>query len=264
MDFKNKVVWITGASSGIGEYLAYAFAEQGAQLILSARNTEELARVQQHCAHPDQVLTLTLDVADFGRIPAAVQTAVQTFGRIDILVNNAGISQRDSVLNSSLDVVRKIMDVNFIGTVAMTREVLPLMIRQKAGQIVVMSSVMGKIGTPWRSTYAASKHALHGFFDSLRAELVRDKIPVTLICPGFVTTNVTINALKGDGSKHSVMAETTRNGMPPGVFAQKALRAIAARREEVYIGGFKEGFALFLKRWLPGVFSKMIARVKVT
>ncbi|HMQ89509.1 MAG TPA: SDR family oxidoreductase [Flavilitoribacter sp.] len=263
MDFKNKVVWITGASSGIGEYLAYAFAEKGARLILSARNAQELERVKNQCADPGSVMTLPLDVADFNRIPGAADEAVARFGRLDLLINNAGISQRDSAMNTGLDVVRKIMDVNFTGTVAVTHEVLPHMLAQKSGQIVVMSSVMGKFGTPWRSSYSASKHALQGYFDSLRAELVEAGIPVTIICPGFVRTNVTINALRGDGTPNNVMADTTANGIPPDVFAQKVLRTIAAKKEEAYIGGFREVLGVYLKRWLPGGFSQMIARGKV-
>ncbi len=262
MDFKDKVVWITGASSGIGEHLAYAFAKAGADLILSARNEQALQRVQQQCDPNVRTLILPMDVTAFDRIRGLAARALNHFGRVDILINNAGISQRSLVKDTDLAVDQKIMDVNFIGTVAVTKAVLPYMIRQKSGQIVAISSVMGKIGTPKRSAYAASKHALHGFFDCLRAEVHHKGIGVTLICPGYVHTNVSVNALTGDGSKNNKMAETTQNGLPPDVFAQKALRAIRRGKEEVYIGG-KEIMGIYLKRFLPGVLSRVVRKMDV-
>ncbi|NUN99776.1 MAG: SDR family oxidoreductase [Saprospiraceae bacterium] len=262
MSFQNKVVWITGASSGIGEHLAYAFATQGARLILSSRNEAELERVKKRCTAAAQVLLLPLDVAQFGTIPEAVQKATAQFGQIDVLVNNAGISQRALAADSAFEVDQRIMDVNFLGTVAMTKAVLPLMLARRSGQIVVISSVMGKVGFPGRSAYAASKHALHGFFDTLRAEVFRHNIKVTILCPGYVQTNVTVNALKGDGSKNNVMAEETRNGIPADVFAAKALRIIAAEKEEALIGG-KELLGVYLKRFIPGVLSRIIRKREV-
>ena len=164
MVFKDKVIWITGASSGIGEHLAYAFSEQGAKLILSSRNLQELTRVKQNCSQPDSIRILSLDVADFEQVPTIYQQVKEAWGTPDILINNAGISQRELVKDTAFLVDKKIMDVNFLGTVAVTKAVLPDMLVQKSGQIVVISSVMGKIGTPFRSAYAASKHALQGVF----------------------------------------------------------------------------------------------------
>ena len=262
MNLAGKTVWITGASSGIGEHLAYAFAAQGASLILSSRNVAELERVKNKCHGAPRVLLLPLDVAQFDAIPGAVQQASAQFGQIDILVNNAGISQRALAKDSSFEVDQRIMDVNFLGTVAMTKAVLPLMLARHSGQIVVMSSVMGKVGFPGRSAYSASKHALHGFFDTLRAEVFRDNIKVTILCPGYVQTNVTINALKGDGTANNVMAEETKHGIPADVFATKALRVIAAEKEEAVIGG-KETLGVYLKRFLPGVLSGIIRKREV-
>jgi short-subunit dehydrogenase len=262
MQFKDKVVWITGASSGIGEHLAYAFAKQGAQLILSARNEQALHQVEANCPKGTRVLILPMDVTDFGSISGLTARAINHFGKINILVNNAGISQRSLVKETELAVDQKIMDVNFIGTVAVTKAVLPYMIRQKEGQIIAISSVMGKIGTPRRSAYAASKHALHGFFDCLRAEVYEDNIAVTLICPGYVHTNVSVNALTGDGSKNNKMAETTKGGLSPDDFAQKALRVIGRKKEEAYIGG-KEILGIYLKRFLPGVLSRVVRKMEV-
>lgn len=263
MHYKDKVIWITGASSGIGEHLAYAFAKQGAELILSARNEEELKRVQQNCDPSVRTLVLPMDVTDYGSLSGLAARVMNHFGRIDVLVNNAGLSQRSLVKDTDLSVDRKIMDVNFIGTVALTKAVLPYMLRQKSGQIVAISSVMGKIGTPRRSAYAASKHALHGFFDCLRAEVYEQNIKVTLICPGYVRTKVSINALTGDGSPNNEMADTTQQGLSPEAFAEKALRVIRRGREEAYIGG-KEIMGIYLKRFLPGVLSRVVRGMKVS
>lgn len=263
MHFKDKVIWITGASSGIGEHLAYAFVESGADLILSARNEQELQRVQQNCPRNSRVLLMPMDVTEYDKISGITARAINHYGKIDILINNAGISQRSLVADTKLSVDQKIMDVNFIGTVAVTKAVLPYMTRRKQGQIVAISSVMGKIGTPRRSAYAASKHALHGFFDCLRAEVYQKNIHVTLICPGYVHTNVSINALTGDGSPNEKMAETTKQGLEPNVFAQKALRAIYKKKEEAYIGG-KEILGIYLKRFLPGVLSKHVRGMEVS
>jgi short-subunit dehydrogenase len=262
MNFKDKVVWITGASSGIGEGLAYALANEGAKLAISSRNETELERVKGNCPQGIEVEVIPMDVSHFDRVPIAAQRVLDRFGFINILINNAGISQRDLVKDTVLEVDKKLMDVNYLGTVAVTKAVLPAMIQQRFGHIVTISSVLGKYGVAYRSGYSASKHALHGFFDSLRAELEGEQVDITLICPGYVRTNVTINALKGDGSKNNVMAESTAAGMEPAEFARKALRAISRRSPEVYIGG-KEAVAIYLKRFVPGLFRRIIARQKL-
>lgn len=263
MQFKDKVVWITGASSGIGEHLAYAFAGQGAKLALSARNEAELQRVRDNCPDGTDILLVPLDITDTNRVFEAARTIIQHYSFLNILINNAGISQRELAKDTDLDVDRRVLEVDYLGTVAVTKAVLPTLLRQQFGQIVVISSIMGKIGTPMRSAYAAAKHALHGFFDSLRAELHHDNIAVSIICPGFVHTNVTLNALRGNGQPNAVMAESTAAGLPPDVFARKAMRAIAARKAEVYIGG-KEVLSVYLKRFAPGILRWLIRRVKVT
>lgn len=262
MQFKDKVVWITGASSGIGEFLAYAFAREGAHLVLSSRNAAELERVQSGCPSSTKSLVLPLDVVDFPSLPDAVQRVVQHFGHIDLLVNNAGISQRELALDTQLHVDQRIMDINYFGVVALTKAVAPLMRQRKSGHIVVMSSVLGKFGAPYRSAYCASKHALHGFFDSLRAELYSDQVHVTLICPGYVRTNVTINALRGDGSANQVMAESTNEGFDPDFFARKALQAIAQHRREVVIAK-REALGVLLQRFVPSVYARIARNMKL-
>lgn len=261
MDFKNKVAWITGASSGIGEHLAYALAEQGAKLILSSRNEKELQRVKDNCHTDTEIMILPLDVADFESIPTAVVKAVATFGNIHILINNAGLSQRALIKDTAFEVDQKIMNINYLGTVAMTKAVLPVMLEQGFGNIAVISSVMGKVSVPYRSAYAASKHALHGYFDALRAEVFGDNIKVTVFCPGYVRTNITVNALTGDGSKLNTMTPQSDKGMDPAVFAQKALRAIAQGKGEVHVGG-RELMAIYVKRYFPRFFSYAIKKME--
>ncbi len=263
MNFDNQVVWITGASSGIGEHLAYAFATEGAQVVLSARNETELERVASRLHQKPNHLILPLDVTQTDRLPDLTRRVIDHFGRIDLLINNAGISQRAFVQDTDLEVDRRVMEVNYFGTIALTKAVLPYLMQQQFGHIVVVSSVMGKLGTAKRSAYAASKHALHGYFDSLRAELADSRIDVTLLCPGFVQTQVSINALTGDGTKHAKMSETTAAGLPPDVFAKRALRAIAARKREVLIGK-REIYGVYLKRFFPGMLANIVARRQVS
>lgn len=259
MNFNQKVVWITGASSGIGEHLAYAFSKAGAKLILSSRKEKELERVKSQCVDPTMVRILALDVTNFDEIPNIAQQAISSFGQIDLLINNAGISQRALVKDTNLSVDQRIMDVNFIGTVAVTKAVLPHFLSRQTGHFVVMSSVTGKLGTPMRSAYAASKHALHGYFDSLRAEVYDDNVKVTIICPGYVRTNVSINALTGDGSKNNSMNKTTAAGLTPEELASKALKAISREREEIYIGK-KEILGIYIKRFFPRLLNKIVRK----
>jgi short-subunit dehydrogenase len=263
----NKVVWITGASSGIGEALVYELIKKGARLILSARRKVELERVKGNCPLHVQpfIRILPLDLGEPSLLKLNTEAAIQLFGHIDILINNAGISQRSLAKNTAIEVDRQLMEVDYFGTVALTKALLPHFLKRKAGHFVTVTSVMGLIGTPYRSGYAAAKHALHGFFDSLRAELWKDSrsIYVTLVCPGWVRTNLTLHALTGDGSPLNQMDEATRKGMSPQRFAKKMVRAIEKKKEEVYIGGRRERWAVFLKRHFPLLFSKIVRKAKV-
>lgn len=263
MAFRNKRVWITGASSGIGEALAYAMAAEGAHLILSARRVAELERVMQGCDAAASVQLVPLDLADHQSIPVIVTDVLKEQGKIDVLINNGGISQRSLALETSLEVDRKLMEVNYLGTVAITKAVLPSMLTHQVGHIVTITSLTGKFGTKLRSGYAASKHALHGFFDSLRAELGDTPIKITLVCPGFIRTNISKNAVTADGSAQGTMDEATDKGMAPEVLARKILRAIEAGREEANFGG-KEVLAVYLKRFFPGFLSRLMRKAKVT
>jgi short-subunit dehydrogenase len=264
MNFTNKVVWITGASSGIGKALALELSKQGAKLILSARNEEQLTIVKNACKNNDTIKVLTLDLEAYANLDSKVAEAIDWFGRIDILVNNGGVSQRSLANETAIAVDKRIMDINYLGTIALTKAVLPHFIKNKKGQFVVTTSIVGKIGTPLRSSYAASKHALHGFFDSLRAENHKQNISVTLVCPGFVKTNVSLNALTGDGSPQNKMDTATQNGIAPGRFAKIMAKAIIKKKEEVYIAGAKEKLGVYAKRFYPKLLSKMIRKLAVT
>ena len=180
------------------------------------------------------------------------------------MINNAGISQRSLVKDTSIEVDKRIMNINYLGTVALTKAMLPHFIEKNNGHFVVITSIVGKIGTPLRSSYAASKHALHGFFDSLRAEVHKNNIKVTLACPGFVQTNVSINALTGDGTPQNKMDIATKNGLPTEKFAELLIKAIQKEKQEVYIGGFKEKLGVYTKRFFPKLLSVMIRKMAVT
>lgn len=267
MSLQGKVIWLTGASSGIGEALAYALARKKVKLILSARRKEELERVKGNC-HPlaqPEIKLLPFDLAESSNLQLIAEAAIHLFGHVDILINNGGISQRSLAKETQVNVDRKIMEVDYFGTLSITKYLLPHFLKRKSGHYVVVTSAMGIIGTPYRSGYAAAKHALHGFFDSLRAELWKDSknIFVTLVCPGWVHTHVSMNAMMGDGTKLNQMDSTTHDGLDPKVFARKMIRAIEKRKNEVYIGGVKEVGAIYLKRFFPDLFARIVRTAKV-
>lgn len=260
MKFSGQVVWITGASSGIGEAAARAFAREGARLVLSSRRPVELERVRRACARPDEHVIVPLDLSRGETFPAAVAEVLARCGRIDVLLNNAGVSQRALAADAEPAVERALMEVDYFGPVALTKAVLPAMRARRAGRIVVVSSVMGYVGTPGRSTYAAAKHALHGYFDSLRAEVWREGIGVTLACPGYVKTAVSDNALGPRGNKHGQTDGTHQSGISAEHCATAIVRAVACGREEIYIG--REAYAIYVKRFLPWLFSRIVRRMK--
>ncbi len=256
------VIWITGASSGIGEAAAKKFSNSGYAIILSARNEHELNRVKQACTFPDDCQILPLDLASSADFAEKVATAISFFGQVDILLHNGGISQRSLIKDTLLEVDRRLMEVNYFGTVALTKAILPHFLSHKKGQFGVVTSLVGKFGSPYRSSYAGAKHALHGFFDTLRAEHHQDGISVTLICPGFIRTQVSINAVTGDGSPLGEMDQAQDQGMSPETCAEGIFKALLKKKEEVYIGG-KETLAVYLKRFLPGLFSRILRTAKV-
>jgi short-subunit dehydrogenase len=257
MTIDDRLVWITGASSGIGEALAYELSARGARLVLSSRREEALHEVRQRCARPATHTVQTLDLADPDSLRAAAATVQDEVGPVDVLVNNGGVSQRSTAAETDLGVVRRIMEINFFGAVQLTKAVLPAMQARGAGHVVVTSSLVGKFGTPQRSAYAASKHALHGWFDSLRAEVQGDGIDVTLVCPGFVRTNVVSNALTGDGTPTG--AASDEKGIPPEDCAEAIADAIVQEKAETYVGGW-EVMGVYAKRFVPDLFRRLLPR----
>ena len=262
MKFKDQVVWITGASSGLGEAMAKGFNAEGAKVILSARNVQELARVQATFSNPSTPsVILPFDVQKYHEAEARAAEALKAFGKIDILVNNAGLSQRSLAKDTPFAEELKIIEVDLIGTIALTKAVLPEIMRQK-GQIVVISSVMGKINTKYRTTYAAAKHGVVGYFESLRLEMLEEGVNILNIMPGFIATNITKNAV---GTTADVIKNSQNNlGLTPEAFAEQALVAIHRRKGNAYIGGFKEWAAMLIKRLSPALFDRFIVKQKVT
>ncbi len=261
MNFNNKIVWITGASSGIGEALAYAFAKQGAKLVLSARRENELQRVKNGCTGSPDILLLPFDLEDTSKVDILTQQVIKYFGRIDILINNGGISQRSLTKDTPIELDRKLMEVNYFSYVALTKSLLPQFIKQNSGHIVVISSIAGKFGFHLRSGYSASKHALHGFFESLRMEVYDNNIQVLMVCPGKIKTNVSINAITESGAKLNEMEASHEKAMSGEDCAAQIVRAISKNKYEVFIGG-GELNAVRLKRFFPNLFFRIIRKVK--
>jgi NADP-dependent 3-hydroxy acid dehydrogenase YdfG len=262
MTFDNSLVWITGASSGIGEACAYDFSRRGARCILSARREDALQEVRERCARPDEHLVVPLDLSDADSIHAAAERVRRDAGVLDLMLHNAGISQRSLARETDDAVVRRLMEVNYFGTVRLNQAVLPQMLTRQQGHIAVVTSLVGKFGTPLRSGYAASKHALHGYFDSLRAEVFDDGIRITLACPGFIRTQVSNNALTADGTAQGTMDDAQASGLPASDCARAIADAVVEAKDEVYIGG-REVAGVYLKRLSPTLFNRVIRSVSV-
>ena len=263
MSFRDRVIWVTGASSGIGEALARQLAARGATLILSSRREEALDAVRQSCERPDEHFVLPLDLADPSSLEYAAERVLDRFGHVDVMVHNGGVSQRALARDTKLSVDRRLMEVDYFGAVALTKALLPSMLERGAGRFVVVSSLVGKFGTPLRSGYSAAKHALHGFFEALAAEEHDSGVRVTMVCPGFIRTEVTLHALTADGSAQGTMDEAQDNGLSPEDCARQIVHAIETGKREVYVAG-KERFAVYVKRWFPGLFARIIRKAKVT
>ncbi|MDR9419390.1 SDR family oxidoreductase [Gracilimonas sp.] len=265
MNYQGKTIWITGASSGIGEAFAKAFYKEGANLILSSRRKEALLEVKKSLGNDtSNVKIITLDLTETDSFPKKTKDALATFGQIDVLINNGGISQRSTVLESEMSTYRRLMEVNYFGAIGLTKEVLPHMVERQSGHIIVTSSVAGKIGTKFRSGYAASKHAVQGFFNSLRQEMYEHNVAVTLLCPGFIKTDISKNALTGDGSKFGRMGDAHKKAMTADEMVDKVMPKIKSKKEEIYVAGFKEGLAIWVQRISPTLLNKILKNQKVT
>lgn len=257
---QNKVIWITGASSGIGEALVRACAKQKAMIILSARRENELKRVALEAGlNESNSMILPFDLADTSRAEDYVKHITKTFGKIDILINNGGQSQRSESIDISNETERKLFEINYFSAAHLSKAVLPHMIKNKNGKIVVVSSIAGKFGFYLRSTYSAAKHALHGYFESVRLEVEKHGVSVLLVCPGKVKTNVSLNAQSGDAASHNMMDPSHENAMSAEECARQIIQGILKNKEEIFIGG-KELLAVKIKRFFPKLFGRIIRK----
>jgi len=265
MKIQGKTAWITGASSGIGEAVAQELFRLGATVILSARSISRLEALKSSidAREEGRCFIVPFDVSKQTDIEEAASKVKQLVNRVDILVNNAGVSQRSLVLETELQVYRDLFEVNFFGALSVTKAILPWMIGNGGGHIVVISSITGKYGFRMRSGYAAAKHALHGFFETLRAELHDKKVQVTLICPGRVKTDVSVHSLTGDGKKYGKMDAGQEHGVPVEKCARIIVNSIKCNRKEVFIGT-RELFLLVVKRICPSLFYWIANRASPT
>lgn len=262
-DLRNKIVWITGASGGIGEGLAQRAAARGAKLILSARREAELERVRQGLPRPQDATLLPVDLTRLDDPVGLAAQASSCFGPIDVLVNNAGLSQRTEVLDTGMEAYRHLMEVDFFAPVALTKALLPTWVERGRGHCVVVSSVFGHIAMARRSGYAAAKHALHGWYDCARIELGPRGVNFTLACPGFVRTGIALNALGPGGQPLGRSDADIDGGMAPEFCAEKIWRAVERDDFEVVIAG-KERIAVWFKRFLPlPLYTAFARRLKV-
>ncbi|KAM9252896.1 dehydrogenase/reductase SDR family member 7B isoform 2-T4 [Dugong dugon] len=263
---QDAVVVITGATSGLGKECAKVFHAAGAKLVLCGRNREALEELTRELAapHATKVKThkpymVTFDLADPGAIVAATAEILQCFGHVDILVNNAGISYRGTITDTTVDVDKRVMETNYFGPVALTKALLPSMIERRQGHVAVISSIQGKISIPFRSAYAASKHATQAFFDCLRAEVRQHEIEVTVISPSYIHTNLSLNAITADGSRYGAMDKTTAQGRSPADVARDVLTAVGKKKKDVILADLLPFLAIYLRTLAPGLFFSLMA-----
>lgn len=260
---ENKVVWITGASSGLGKALARECALQGAQVVLTARRYDELEKVRFGLFKPEQHASVAADITDETQVRHAYEQVVAKKGRIDWLINNAGLSQRALIQDTTMQTERAIMEIDYFSQVFLTKTVLPTFIEQKSGRIAYVSSVAGLLGTQYRASYSAAKAAIHMWANSLRAEVAEFGVGVSVIFPGFVKTNVSFNALNGEGKPQGHQDEAIENGLEADVFAEEVVKALMNEEEYIVVGGAKEKLGVWISRLSPALLYKMIRKMKV-
>ncbi len=256
-----KTVWITGAGSGIGAAIALACSERKANVVLSGRNEEALNKIAGECAQKGaQTMVLALDLTKIHEFIPKAEAVKNQFGGIDYLVNNGGISQRGLSYETDLTVSRKIMEVNFFGTIALTNVVVAQMRRQQSGHLTVISSLAGKLGFPLRSSYSASKHALQGYFETIRPELAPEGIQVLIASPGRIKTDISKSALLKDGTAYGEMDPGQQKGMPVDKCAAKIVRAMEKGRKDILVGRFELGL-FYIRKWMPWLYHFIVKRI---
>lgn len=261
--FENKVVWITGSSSGIGEHTAYEFAREGASLILTALEADLLEKVCARCQElgSPKAVALPFDLSQKDQVADLADKAWNTFGHIDVFYNNAGISQRGKTAETEMRVINKVMDINYFAPVIMTKVILPRMIERGGGQLVVTTSINGRFGFPLRCAYSSSKHALYGFFETIQAEYFNEGIRVTIVCPGRVQTKISFYALEKDGKQHAKLDAGQAGGCTPEEAGHKIVKAVYRKKREVLVGR-TELLMVYIKRFFPGLCAKLARTVK--
>ncbi|MFO8021578.1 MAG: SDR family NAD(P)-dependent oxidoreductase [Perlabentimonas sp.] len=262
MIFKDKTCWVTGASSGIGKAIVLELAKSGANLIISSNDSHELNLVKENCLeHTNFCEAIPFDLSNATEVESISKQVVNKYGPIFLLINNGGISQRALAHETPISLDRKILEIDFFSYIAITKVVMPGMIEAREGYIAATSSISGKFGFPLRSAYAAAKHAIQGYFETLRLELKPYNIGVTIAYPGRVNTNISLHALKKDGNEHGEMDKGQAGGISAEKCAKQYLKAIAKRKPEILIGG-KELLMVHLKRLFPSIFFKVIGKIK--
>lgn len=260
--FNGKIVWITGASSGIGEALVYEMAKRGAKIIISSNDAPGLERVRGGCSqNSSNVFCVSFDLSDTSGIETIVEQQIKALGRIDYLFNIGGISQRSRIDETPLWLDRKIFEINYFGTIALIKAVLPFMISQKSGYVAATSSISGRFGFPLRSAYSASKQALHGFIETLYLENKKYNIRASVIIPGRVRTNISFHALDGNGKEYGKMDEGLNKGISPEKAAKKIIKGISRNRREILVGS-SELIMLYIRRICPWIFFRIADKIK--
>ena len=262
-DLSNKTIWITGASDGIGKELSIQLAQLGNRIILTARNKAKLEQTKA-ILKGDNHIVFPMDLLKTEAIPQAVNDILTQAGTIDVLINNAGISQRSLIKDTSFDVDRRIMELDYFAAIYLTIALLPHFTTRQTGCIVAISSVAGKLGTPMRSAYCAAKHAIIGFMDSLRAEVFQDNIEVLVVAPGSTKTNISKNALEGNGNNHGVTDPAIENGISVEECVRQIIKGIENNSKEILIARGKEKLAVYVRRFFPKLLFKMVRAIKST
>jgi dehydrogenase/reductase SDR family protein 7B len=262
LQFAGKVAWITGASSGIGESLVHEFVRRGATVLASSNDPQGLKRVKAECDNKsDMVHCIPFDLSDTAGIEAIVEQQVKSFGKIDFLLNIGGISQRARIDETPLWLDRKIFEINYFGTIALTKAVLPFMVKQQSGHVLATSSISGRFGFPLRSAYSASKQALHGFFETLYLENKKYNIRASVIIPGRVRTSISVHALNGEGKEHGKLDEGQAKGILPRQAAEIIIRGMVRNRREILVGK-NELMMLYIRRYCPWLFFRIADKIK--
>jgi dehydrogenase/reductase SDR family member 7B len=262
MNPTGKTFWITGAASGMGKALSLLLAKQASLLIISDRDHVGLEKTASEISSLGaQVRSEVLDMSDFSAINKLAGKVLADGIRIDGLYQFAGISQRSLVAETPVDIDRRIMEINFFGVVALVKAILPDMIAKGGGQISVTSSMVGKFGFPYRSAYSASKHALHGFFESLLAENSKYNIKVSVLIPGRVQTNISKFAITREGNEYGKMDPGQENGITAEKAARQILKGLEKERKEILVGG-SELLMVHIRRFFPSLYYILATKIK--